>query len=1033
MRRRERGCCVALLVTHSFVAALLAWLVWLRWSLSEGNCAGSADNIAGKAFPGLGCAPQIDVVYTWVNGTDPLWRAKMEALKEKLFPEPEFEFSREADHDDMFEEMKELEKELDDLAAQIEQERVNRQGEHAYEEPNDYLRRRNLQEYEEEEAYEYAALRAAYREWEGQAAKALGEDFLHQETIEKENEEQRDPLEESAGENRFRDNEELRFSLRSLERFAPWVRHVFLVTDNQIPSWLDLSNSRLTVVPHTDIFMNGTDLPTFSSPAIEANLHRIKGLAKKFIYFNDDVMLGAPVWPWDFFDERGAQKIYLAWPLPSCSEGCVSGWRGDGFCDSACNVEECNFDGGDCEGREGVNSGFDSESWSDSFGNKGVPTNDALDPLWRRCSKDCRAEYLADGFCDRECALAACGWDGMDCFLEDRPPGMTMPYYFVEETPASNFSLFIPVGTRALGVNFSRIEFEGKEIDDIVVENDESILRTTFHTLSQVLNIVFANPGSADRDHLIWGGSSLDDVITGNASSYFSAAHQDTYILGGCDEKLGCESFESLNTAMSVCSLRGRERCGGVTGSNRFEKSRHFELRKYRGLVQSKTYETSWVLEHDLEKTNAGQEDSEQTSSKSISIILTLSDSTRLKVQVRSELAKFQAETVEIEQERDSLLGRRVLTEGVNQRESTLKRRYAAKVSRFESVRLRKLLRHGKTRKISVHDGESVADEEAPRRRNLIDTFGGSLLHVNKLYDDVFGSRERRAVAHMPHFIDVDTMKELQAAFPDEWERTSSGHFRSKADMQFSFSYMYWVIHQGDKPELSPQEFFSQELDTDNDGKISLNELRTLAALHQNRRETPDSVTEILIKMLDCIDPEILGSSVESEAEEDEESSSSRTRSRVVHVDLSFEDLMKCEMTQSSLVNDTPRKHTHELRSDEDSSIAFQMLVDDPEETLSQLDSVRSRRPKFICVNDNMRTPTQRIEQDLRNFQLAFFPHPSQFELALDRRNRFLYFDEYLQHLHTYNLYTRIMYVLVVAIVFLLVWPSFEGEGEGEE
>jgi UDP-N-acetylglucosamine-lysosomal-enzyme len=39
-------------------------------------------------------------------------------------------------------------------------------------------------------------------------------------------------------ENRFRDSNELRFSLRSLERFAPWVRRVFLVTDNQIPKWL---------------------------------------------------------------------------------------------------------------------------------------------------------------------------------------------------------------------------------------------------------------------------------------------------------------------------------------------------------------------------------------------------------------------------------------------------------------------------------------------------------------------------------------------------------------------------------------------------------------------------------------------------------------------------------------------------------------------------------------------------------------------------------------------------------------------------
>jgi hypothetical protein len=43
---------------------------------------------------------------------------------------------------------------------------------------------------------------------------------------------------DTMSENRFRDSNELRFSLRSLERFAPWVRRVFLVTDNQIPKWL---------------------------------------------------------------------------------------------------------------------------------------------------------------------------------------------------------------------------------------------------------------------------------------------------------------------------------------------------------------------------------------------------------------------------------------------------------------------------------------------------------------------------------------------------------------------------------------------------------------------------------------------------------------------------------------------------------------------------------------------------------------------------------------------------------------------------
>ena len=108
---------------------------------------------------------------------------------------------------------------------------------------------------------------------------------------------------------RFQDNEELRYSLRSVERFAPWVRHIFVVTNGQIPSWLNLDSPRLTLVTHKDIFPNHTHLPTYSSPAIESHLHRIPGLADHFIYLNDDVMFGDYVWPEDFYTYQKGQKV----------------------------------------------------------------------------------------------------------------------------------------------------------------------------------------------------------------------------------------------------------------------------------------------------------------------------------------------------------------------------------------------------------------------------------------------------------------------------------------------------------------------------------------------------------------------------------------------------------------------------------------------------------------------------------------------------------------------------------------------------
>ena len=64
-----------------------------------------------------------------------------------------------------------------------------------------------------------------------------------------------------------------------------------LLIFNQIPHWINLDHPRLTIVTHEEIFENKSHLPTFSSPAIEANLYRIEGLSDKFLYLNDDVFI----------------------------------------------------------------------------------------------------------------------------------------------------------------------------------------------------------------------------------------------------------------------------------------------------------------------------------------------------------------------------------------------------------------------------------------------------------------------------------------------------------------------------------------------------------------------------------------------------------------------------------------------------------------------------------------------------------------------------------------------------------------------
>ena len=120
----------------------------------------------------------------------------------------------------------------------------------------------------------------------------------------------------TSADNHFRDNDELRYSLRSLEKYAPWIRQVYIVTNGQVPSWLDPDNPRIKIVKHSDIFQNPSVLPVFSSTAIESNLDRIPGLSDIFLYFNDDTFLAAPIWPDDFTTPSGVQTIYLSHPVP---------------------------------------------------------------------------------------------------------------------------------------------------------------------------------------------------------------------------------------------------------------------------------------------------------------------------------------------------------------------------------------------------------------------------------------------------------------------------------------------------------------------------------------------------------------------------------------------------------------------------------------------------------------------------------------------------------------------------------------------
>lgn len=99
---------------------------------------------------------------------------------------------------------------------------------------------------------------------------------------------------------RYRSWDNLKYWFRGVEKFTPWVNNIYFITWRHIPEWLNTDHPKLKIVKHED-YIDKEYLPTFSSHPIEINMHRIKGLSEKFVYFNDDTFIVNDINPSRFF------------------------------------------------------------------------------------------------------------------------------------------------------------------------------------------------------------------------------------------------------------------------------------------------------------------------------------------------------------------------------------------------------------------------------------------------------------------------------------------------------------------------------------------------------------------------------------------------------------------------------------------------------------------------------------------------------------------------------------------------------------
>lgn len=109
---------------------------------------------------------------------------------------------------------------------------------------------------------------------------------------------------------RYVDNDELKFSLRSAEKYVPWIRRIYIVTDDQCPEWLQRDHPKIRIIDHTEILPEEA-LPCFNSSVIEYFLYKIPDLAEHFLFANDDMFFNKTLSPYYFFDKEGIPFVRL--------------------------------------------------------------------------------------------------------------------------------------------------------------------------------------------------------------------------------------------------------------------------------------------------------------------------------------------------------------------------------------------------------------------------------------------------------------------------------------------------------------------------------------------------------------------------------------------------------------------------------------------------------------------------------------------------------------------------------------------------
>ena len=751
--------------------------------------------------------------------------------------------------------------------------------------------------------------------------------------------------------------------MRSVWKYAPWVRNIFIITNGQVPHWLNLDNPKIKLITHQDIYKNVSHLPVFASPTIEANIHRIPGLSQRFIYLNDDVMFGNYIYPDDFWKLDGTQYFFPSWEVPICAQGCPSNWIADGTCQSECNTELCDYDGGDCvDGDGSVNH------------NK---------PDDKTCAPGCPMTWIGDRVCDNACKNADCVYDGGDCgigILQDNNVHMIafkgdnngtvfeldrniMTFYIDFDSiwprdvkndnkttslvPTAN-----PKNDESSTTSTTKHPDEGK-IKSATYDHSDMVRSAIITQHDKILTVILNKHNRIEDDEIV--SFTIDGIIHGESVTYMFDVKRDAppKIISKHQVKKKLKHIlkhvnktEVINPNITSYNLNNKTVITPLTQlwnksmmSNETINTFYLELFNFtegylkefiKALhhVKIKIEYTKW-LKREVKVINSIRKQFEKQHQQANHVPSQAPTLCPLKILYEDNVFWYMDPESEYYRQSNAdeywYKGRRLLTSTTDTNRYTTDLDYKAMISlglidnfgewllsksskewdfmddnhwinwdskddisspvsidgymndekgyipskelnkderntiidmtkekehqlailhRNELIKLNtKLTLIFKKNdmmpypwvieRISLYIMEKKQQQLESRhnhnRKLLLDTFGKSLLHVHILYNKYFSPQQRYVPAHMPHAIDKEILLEMVIKFRKQFDITSSHKFRSSKDMQWAFSYFYYMMNA--KYNFTSLDFLYEHF-LDLDGDTYLNEYEQSKLIH---------------------------------------------------------------------------------------------------------------------------------------------------------------------------------------------------------